>query len=242
MRTTLTFLRWSLGLLLSLILIGCQKPVQVLIVAGGHDFDTLEFFETFRNLEGIETDSVFYPEAKEILSSGKIETYDVLVFYDFLPGMSPADSSLFLDLTGKGKPLLFLHHALGTSQQWDGYKQMVGGRYVMPRSVPDSTSWSDFKHDIDMRVEVVDPEHPVTLEMEDFTIHDEGYSNLTVLPGVTPLLKTDHPDSHPLLGWTHQYDASRIVYLMLGHDKHAYVHPSFQTLMTQTILWLNSAN
>ena len=242
MRTTFSFHRWAIGLVLSLMLMGCQKPVQVLIVAGGHDFDTLEFFETFRNLEGVQTDSAFYPEAKELFTSEEIESYDVLVFYDFLPGMSPADSTLFLDLTGNGTPLLFLHHALGTSQQWEGYKHMVGGRYVMPRSVPDSTRWSDFKHDIDMRVEIVDPEHPVTLGMEDFTIHDEGYSNLTVLPGVTPLLRTDHADSHPLLGWTHQYGESRIVYLMLGHDRHAYAHPSFTTLMTQTIHWLHSAN
>ena len=74
--------------------------------------------------------------------------------------------------------------------------------------------------------------------MKDFNIHDEGYSNITVLPGITPLLKTDHPDCTPLVGWTHKQDQSTIVYLMLGHDKHAYENPAYIQLLNQSIHWL----
>jgi type 1 glutamine amidotransferase len=85
---------------------------------------------------------------------------------------------------------------------------------------------------------VADPTHPVTLDMEDFTIHDEGYSNIKVLPGVIPLLMTDHPDASPLIGWVNTKDHSRVVYLMLGHDKQAYQNPSYHQLISQSIHWL----
>jgi len=225
-------------IILTVLFTGCQKTVSVLVVAGGHDFDTTEFFEMFRSLEGIRTDSVFHPEAMDVLYSEQVENYDVIAFYDFIPGLPQQDSAIFLNLVHKGIPMLFLHHSICTFQQWDGYMKMVGGRYVIPEYETDTSLHSDYRHDISMAVQVVDPGHPVTLGMEDFTIYDEGYSNIIVLPGVTPLLQTGHPDASPLIGWAHKAGQSNIVYLMPGHDKHAYENPAYRRLLSQSILWL----
>jgi hypothetical protein len=216
----------------------CSKPVSVLLITGGHEFDTIEFLQTFQSLEGINTDPVYHPVAMERLRSGGAAPYDVLVFYDFLPDLPVKDSLVFRELARTGKPMLFLHHALCSFQGWDGYMEMVGGRYVMPGYGADSCRFSNYRHDIDMIVRVSDPHHPVTREMADFTIHDEGYSNITVLPGMTPLLESDHPEASPLIGWTHRYDRSQTVYLMLGHDKRAYQNPAFQQLLRQSVHWL----
>ncbi len=149
-----------------------------------------------------------------------------------------ADSLVFQNLTMEGKPMLFLHHALCSFQVWDGYMEMLGGKYVMAGPGVDTSLLSDYKHDIDMDIEVVDSQHPITLGMQDFSIHDEGYSNITLAPGILPLLKTDHPDSSPLVGWTKKSDQSTLVYLMLGHDKLAYENPAFKQLLEQSINWL----
>lgn len=217
---------------------GCKRPVNVLLIVGGHSFDTTEFFELFNSLEGIEMDSVYYPEAMDILQSEWTDAYDVLAFYDYMPDLPMADSLVFQKLTRQGKPLLFLHHALCSFQHWEGYMDMLGGKYVMPGPGVDSALFSDYEHDIDMDIEVMDRKHPVTLGMEDFSIHDEGYSNIAMAPGITPLLKTDHPDSSPMMGWTQSSDQSTIVYLMLGHDRQAYENPAFKQLMRQSIHWL----
>lgn len=226
------------GVILLVSFMGCKKPVNVLVVAGGHSFDTTEFFDLFNSLEGIEMDSVYYPEAMEILRSGNTENYDVLVFYDYMPDLPLADSVVFQKLSREGKPLLFLHHALCSFQQWEGYKELLGGKYVMPGPGIDSVATSDYRHDINMEIEVVDKGHPVTKGMQDFSIHDEGYSNISLVQGITPLLQTEHPDSSPLVGWTLNRDQSTIVYLMLGHDKLAYENPSFKGLLEQSINWL----
>lgn len=225
------------GVILMGSFLGCNRPVSVLLVAGGHSFDTIEFFDLFNSLEGIEVDSVYYPEALEKLRTGT-DAYDVLVFYDYMPDLPLADSVVFQKLTRQGKPLLFLHHALCSFQHWEGYMDMLGGKYVMPGPGVDSALFSDYEHDIDMDIEVMDRKHPVTLGMEDFSIHDEGYSNIAMAPGITPLLKTDHPDSSPMMGWTLSSDQSTIVYLMLGHDRQAYENPAFKLLLEQSIPWL----
>jgi len=217
---------------------GCRKPVSVLVIVGGHVFDTVEFFDAFRSLEHVEFDAVYHPDALELLRSDKTDDWDVLIFYDFIPNMPERDSVVFKALTHSGMPMLFLHHALATCQRWEGYMKMVGGRYVMPGYSDDSTLLSDFRHDIDLTVNVVDPGHPVTMGIEDFTIHDEAYSNITTLQGITPLIETTHPQCAPLVGWANRQNQSTIVYLMLGHDKQAYGNPAFVQLLNQSIRWL----
>ncbi|MEN8228446.1 MAG: ThuA domain-containing protein [Bacteroidota bacterium] len=219
-------------------LISCKQTPNVLLVLGGHSYDTTEFFDMFHSLEGIEFDTISHPHAPNLLQSNQVEAYDLLLFYDFIPDMPLKDSSIYIQITEKGIPLLFLHHAIGTFQKWDGYKEMVGGRYVMPGFAADSSLHSDYNHDIEMEVKVISQNHPVTQGISNFTIHDEGYSNLALLEGVTPLLTTDHPDCSSLVGWTHTFNSSETVYLIFGHDKHAYENASFRNLLLNAINWL----
>lgn len=217
---------------------GCQKSPAVLIVTGGHDYDTTAFFEMFRSLQGFRFDSVSYPAARALLDPDRVEGYDVLVFYDYVPEMDLQDSSLFLELAAAGKPMLFLHHAICSFQHWEGYRQLVGGRYVMPGYTGDSSRYSDYTHDLDLEVKVVPGIHPVTRGVKDFTIHDEGYRNLSVLDEVTPLLTTEHPGCSPLIGWTHSYKGTETIYLLFGHDRRAYENGSFRMLLQNGISWL----
>ena len=41
--------------------------------------------------------------------------------------------------------------------------------------------------------------------------------------------------SDPVIGWARQEQASRVVYLQLGHDEKAYEHPAFKTLVDRSI-------
>ena len=232
-----------LALTIALILIlftatGCNKPVRVLSIAGGHAYDTSEFYQALHSLEGLAIDTITHPRAKQVLASGKVDSYDVLVFYDFIPGMPLEDSAIYLELIRRGVPMLFLHHSFCSFQEWEGFREIVGGKYVMPDSETDSSLHSRFKHDIVLEVEVVDPLHPVNAGISDFTIHDEGYSNILINEGIHPLLSTRHPDCAPLVGWVNQAGNSTCVYLMMGHDKHAYGNESFQLLVQNAIHWL----
>jgi len=97
---------------------------------------------------------------------------------------------------------------------------------------------STFRHDVQFRVRVVDSKHPVTRGIADFDIRDETYGNFEVLPKVKPLLTTDEPTSNRVIAWAHTYGKSRVVYIQLGHDRHAYENPSYRRLVWQAIRYV----
>jgi hypothetical protein len=226
-------------ILVLVILSGCNRTSRILVVTGGHDFDTAAFFNLFASLENQTFDTVSHPRSMKILASGEMDRYNVVVFYDYIPAMPLKDSLVYLKLVQKGIPMLFLHHALCNSQDWDGYRQMVGGKYIIPEFQSDTTLHSGYQHDLDIPVKVLDPDHPVTRGIEDFVIHDEGYSHIQVNKGVHPLLGTTHADCAPLLAWVNQYQNSTSLYLALGHDNAAYANENFRTLLSNSIQWLS---
>ena len=214
-----------------------RKP-HVLLITGGHDFDTVEFFEIFESNEEIQLDTMSQPGANILIASGKAGAYDVLVFYDAWQEISEAEKQAYIDLSRQGKGFLFLHHSLGSYQDWKEFSKIRGGGYIKSNP-PDSLKDMRYMHDLDLHVEIGDPAHPVTQGMKNFMIHDEGYSNIFTEDSILVLLKTRHPDCAEDIGWTHEYNSSRIVYLMGGHDRYAFENENYRILIRNSIRFLN---
>jgi lysophospholipase L1-like esterase len=228
----------ELGLPLAGYLDSGHNTPRVLVIVGGHSYDTTEFYDMLGDLAGFHFDSISHPDAGKMLASEHVYSYDAVMFYDFITGMPLKDSSIYLNLARRGMPMLFLHHAICTFQQWEGYGDLVGGKYLVEGFGNDPSKLSDYRHDLDLEINVLDRRHPVTRGLEDFTIHDEGYSNLWIRDGLTPLLGTDHPDCSDLVGWVNRFDQSTVVYLIFGHDRQAYVNESFHQLLENALSWL----
>lgn len=219
---------------------GCSSSPEVLVITGGHAYDTTEFFEMFQSLEGIHFDSASHPLAMELIASPEVRKYDLLLFYDYQPDLPLSDSAVFYQLTQQGMPMIFLHHALCSFQQWEGYGQMVGGKYVMPGTDPDSSLYSGYAHDLDLNIEVLDRSHPVTRGIDEFVIHDEGYFNIQINGMAHPLLGTSHPECAAVVAWENQKHNSPCIYLMFGHDKQAYANENLRTLLRNSIQYLSA--
>jgi type 1 glutamine amidotransferase len=158
-----------------------------------------------------------------------------VVFYDMPKSISEDENKSYYKLLKLGKGLVFLHHSLASYQEWPEFKTIIGGKYHEEQNTAAS---STYQHDVTFNVKIVDPEHPVTKGISNFEILDEVYGNTEVLPEVTPLLATDHSLSSRIIGWTHQKENSRIVYLQPGHDKNGYFNPSYQKLVMQAIRYV----
>ncbi len=122
------------GLILILcFLMSCQvknnSKTRILLITGGHHFDTSEFFDLFADLSNYSIDTLSQPYANSLIGSGKADVYDVLVFYDSWQTISEAEKKGYLDLTERGTGLLFLHHSLVSYQEWDVFTNIRGGRY-----------------------------------------------------------------------------------------------------------------
>jgi len=213
-----------------------SKP-KVLLITGGHGYDTTEFFQLFESFPEFTIDTLSQPYANQFIADGKAMEYDALVFYDYWQTITDAEKKAYIDLTQKGTGFLFLHHSLVSYLDWEEFSKIRGGKY--PKSTPpDSSKDGNYRHDIDIPLSIADSRHEITRGIEDFIIHDEGYNNIKVNEGITPVLLADHPDCAELFSWTNRYNNSEIVYLMGGHDRLAYENENYKKLIRNSLVYL----
>lgn len=217
------------------------QPVKIMLVTGGHSFDTLQFFEMFDELDGIIYDHFQQPEANRILAQHRARDYDVLVFYDMWKEISDNEKSAYLRLTQEGKPLLFLHHSIVSYQNWPEFEKIVGGKYFEKgKNVPQELL-STYEHDVWVYTRV-ENYTPVTAGLKEPRFFDEVYGNVRISENVLPLLSTRHPKSMRYVAWQHKYNNSQIVYLQPGHDNRTYENEEYRKLLAQAIKFLAQTN
>ncbi len=232
-----------LSLLLSVFILnlypGCSQKPHLLLITGGHDFDTAGFYSLFLSDNEISVDTVSQPAANLLIENNKAENWDAIVFYDMWQDITMAQKEAYLRLLENGTGMIFLHHSLVSYQDWNEFTAIRGGKYHEKRYGTDTSKLSGYQHDLDIKVTVIEQENPVSKGIQDFQIHDEGYYNVEILPQVTPLLQTSNPSCARYVAWTNEYQNSRIVYIMLGHDNKAYENPSFRKLISNSIDWVS---
>ncbi len=222
-----------------LLLTNCvfSQPVKIMLVTGGHEFDTIQFFDMFDALQGIEYEHFQQPKANHLIASGKTDDYDVLVFYDMWQSIGEFEKSAYLKLTTDGKPLLFLHHAIVSYQNWPEFEKILGGKYVeKARGVPPDEQ-SNYEHDVWVysKVENITP---VTRGFGELRFFDEIYENVRISDNVVPLLKTRHPKSMEIIAWENRFNNSKIVYIQPGHDYRTFGDESYRKLLSQAVHYL----
>lgn len=227
-------------LLLSVVLCNSQ-PIKVMLVTGGHAFDTVQFFQMFDAIESIEYEHFVQPKANNEIVKGTADDFDVLVFYDMWKTISAAEKAAYINLTKTGKPFLFLHHSLASYQKWKEFENIIGGKYFEnAKKVPEEL-WSTYEHDVWLYCSVI-RRSPITSGFEQLRFFDEAYGNVRVSDNVTTLLRTKHPKSMEYVAWQNVYNKSNIVYIQPGHDKRTYVEKDYRKLLMQAIKYLAQTN
>lgn len=207
--------------------------IRLLIVTGGHGFERDPFFTVFKAYPDMTFTEVKQPEALKWYTAEKSGEYDVMVWYDLWDDAKPADLENLKKLLEKGKPLVAVHHSIANYQDWPEAIKILGGKFFTKPA--GSRGTSTYKEGIQMKIQVADPNHPVTRFMKDYDIHDEGYGKMEFLPGTHTLLTTDSPHADKAVAWTHTYGKSPVVYIEGGHDHFAYENPNFRRLVGQAI-------
>ncbi len=213
------------------------QPVKVMLVTGGHSFDTVQFFQLFDQMAEIEYEHFAQPEANKEIANGRGNDFDVLVFYDMWENIYPGEKAAYLQLTKQGKPFLFLHHSLVSYQKWPEVEQIIGGRYIEENKDTPEDEWSDYEHDVWVYCSI-ENYTPVTAGFRELRFFDEVYGNIRISDDVKPLLRTRHPKSAEFVAWENRYNASTIVYIQPGHDKRTYENEDYRKLLQQTINYL----
>jgi hypothetical protein len=219
---------------------GQPARIRVLLVTGGHDFERKQFFEMFQTNTDLSLQTIEHTNLAGFLKPSQAQTYDVLALYDMWQNISDEMKADFVELLRQGKGLVVLHHALCSYQDWPEYRRIVGGRYLLNKTVLDGVEWpaSSYQHGRHFVVHVVDQSHPITQGVRDFEIHDETYKGFNVTADAHPLLTTDDPESTGTIAWTKSYLNARVFFMQSGHDHYAWDNPNYQRLLQQGIRWV----
>ncbi len=209
-----------------------RKPVRVLVVTGGHDYET-SFYTVFEGQEGfVWSHAVSNGEAfREDIR----DRYDVLVLYDMSQDLDANGKANLRAFVEGGKGLVLLHHAIADYNDWPWwYEEVVGGRYLLEDD--GDTPASTYRHDEPIHAWPTGS-HPVTEGIEPFDVVDETYGGMWISPEAQVLLETDNPTGDAPIAWVSAYPKSRVVYVQLGHGSAAHRHPAYRKLVGNAILW-----
>jgi uncharacterized protein len=219
---------------------GAAEKTRLLVISGGHEFQTNEFYQVFKDNPDVTFETYSHPNAQARLRPDAAKNYDVLVLYDLWPKISEETRADFLDFLKAGKGLVVLHHAIANYAQWPEYEKIVGGKYYLEKTTVNGVEKprSIWKHGVDFTVRILDPLHPVTRGVKDFQIHDETYGLFDMGPDSHALLGTDEATSARNIGWAKTYGPARVVFIQLGHDAKAYENPNYRQLVAQAIRWV----
>jgi hypothetical protein len=251
---------------------------RIVVITGGQDLPVEAFVSMLDSLAGVEYRLATQPDAQELLHPKYLREAEVVVFFD-MPGVVLSEDSAprfpmpsekmvigFRRLLTDGKPMLFVHRAIGGWPAWQEYAEIVGGKFlytsdwVRGRRYPESGVRAAQTHTISP----CDPAHPIAAGLEaGFTITDELLLCPAFDKSMTPLLVSDadfsgerfvpsrpltaqgannwrHPRGGNVVGWARSYERSPIVYLQPGGSASAFGHPAYRRLLSNAVGWLSS--
>ena len=251
-----------------------NTQISVQVVTGGHPFVADAFFAVFDSIDDITWTAADTP------STG----YDVVVFYDmpglkFTGGNPPVDLpaptaehiKVLSDLQDAGTGLVFMHHALASWPTWDGFADLVGGRFHYQPATLRGVSYPDsgYVFDVEHTIEVINTNHPICEGLgSSFTLTDELYCCPIFEDEVIPLMRTTfatddpknffsadlairgqrnsnenwtHPAGSNLVAWVKKAKNAPLAYIQFGDGPVTYIDPMFRKVIANAITWTASA-
>jgi trehalose utilization protein len=227
-----------------------SDKIKVAVITGAHPFDVPGFYALFRSIPDID----FYIQSlDEFAFSGFARgteegrqhlrdirrQYDCLVFYNFhkeTPPMPGEEKNLWergrreaLEELGKSEQgILVLHHGILAFPQWQLWSDLCG---IQDRSYT-------FEFNQRIRIEVANPDHPITKGLSSWEVLDETYAMNSAGEDSDILLTTDQPQSIKTIAWVRTYKNARVFCLQVGHDNYTFSDPNFRTVVGRGIRWV----
>jgi type 1 glutamine amidotransferase len=233
---------FSLAVCMAAYVIGVEAaaPLDVLVVTGKHKYDEAAFGAMFDSFSGMNvTIKNMGTDPSALFEKIDGFPYDAIVLYNFHQTLPEPMRENFKALLDNGVGLTVMHHALIGFEDWMEYENIIGATYVKTEQTRGDAFYPKptWKHGVDMKIDVVDPGHPITTGVGSFMIHDETYKGWVYHAGNHLLLATDNELSNRQIAWTREQNGCRIFVIQLGHDAQAFGHEKYRTLIRQGIRW-----
>ena len=203
------------------------KKLQVRVLVGGHGFPEKPFHELFDSFPDMKCTFVEEKVGGEAFANIENWPYDVIVLYNHNKNPPEKERENFLKLMDRGVGLVVLHHGLHGYREWPEFQKIAG-----------ITSFvTDAKDDVDYKIHIEDPQHPIVKGMQDFAVKDETYKGNAADPNVHVILTTPEPTNYKAIAWVHTYRKSPVCFLQLGHGTSIYGQKEYRTVLGNAVRW-----
>jgi len=215
-----------------------EHAKRVLIVTG-EDYPGHKWKETTpvlkRQIAGDGRLAVEVVEDLSFLRSPKLHEYDTVIahFKNYdpeVPGREGFDNLARFVREGGG--LVLVHFACGAFQEFKDDFTKLAGRAWNPKLRGHDPHGK-------FRVEIVDPDHPVTRGLEPFETTDELYTCLDGEPAIHVLAdaKSKVDGKRYPMAFVLTYGKGRVLHSVLGHDVAAFEVPAVGELFRRAAAW-----
>lgn len=131
-----------------------------------------------------------------------------------------------VEFVEKGGGFLNLHNALGLYPDDGPYLKLAAGRYIGHGPLER------------FRIEPVDRNHPITRGIGPYFVADEQHTPVVDRPRVKLLFRSlSDGGVEGDAGWVYEPGAGRLCHLANGHTREALLHPTYQQVLRNAILW-----
>jgi type 1 glutamine amidotransferase len=200
--------------------------IKTLVFAGGqiHDFKGCgkAIMETLSARE--EFDLTYIEDDLDALIAPKLDPYDLIVFYYTVGEITDAQRDGLSSFVASGRGYVGIHSAADSFRGDPAYRAMVGGHFIThPR-------YRQYQ------VSVVDSEHPITKDMNEFMVTDEQYIT-DYDPRVHVLASALWKGEAKPVVWTKSWGKGRVFYLALGHNADSCQDENFKLLLQRGAIW-----
>ncbi len=214
--------------------------LAVLVVRGGHAYDTPDFEDMCGQLADVKCDLVLTAHFESMTAEKIDNKYDAILFLNQNKKYTTTNRNRnrYMDLADRGVGMVFLHFTLSSEPEWDQYHDLIGGKWFLPNFEKNKSLHSTYFVDMTVDVKILDKAHPTTAGLEDFTMTDTFYGNIQMDPNVHPLLGSNRDEVADAIAWAHQYRKSKVVYLMPGFTKKAYQNQSYKKFLSNSLKYV----
>jgi len=155
-----------------------------------------------------------------------------------VPWITEEQGRAIKDFVEAGGGLYALHNSSHISLSSRDYREVMGGAYIMhPALRP-------------FKVSVVNKEHPITRDVQDFIVNDEQHFVTYDKDPKYIFLQSENTDglagsdggkdlgTKSIAGWAYDYGQGRVVFTGVGHTLHALWEPEYFKLQKNAVRWL----
>lgn len=173
-------------------------------------------------------------EDPNLLDSRALRDYDAVVLHFMnweVPSPGAEARENLRRFVENGKGLMLVHFACGAWQDWPEFRNLAGRSYD-PKLRPHDPRGR-------FKVEIADPDHPITRGLQAFETDDELY---TCLAGERPIhvvaqARSKVDAKYYPMGFVLDYGRGRVFHTVLGHDVRAITNSAVPELFRRGCAW-----